>query len=169
MTYLEKLINEKGPILSSELIKSLSIAEKGISKEAIRKRLSRLKGDVFKVRGLFSDGQILFFKQDIYGTEEYYNGLHEAFKKAGKQYHIILQSLDFHFGHIKTQQLASYSVNPTLKLKGHLTFETAIDRLIKLKVVHADEEYVSVSGFMASNSLSLRRANGLTILYWTLS
>mgnify|MGYP000349314370 CR=1 FL=1 len=163
MTYLEKLINEKGPILSSELIKSLSVAEEGISKEAIRKRLSRLKGDVFKIRGLFSDGQILFLKQDIYGTEEYYNGLHEAFKKAGKQYYTILQSLDFHFGYIKAEQLASYSVNPVLKLKGHLTFETAIDRLIKLKVVHIDQEHICISGSMAYNSLSLRRASGVDL------
>lgn len=163
MTFLEKLITEKGPILSSDLIKSLSATEKGISKEAIRKRLSRLKGNIYRVRGLFSDGQILFFKEDIYDTEEYYDGLYDAFRKAGKQYFIILQSLDFHFGHIKKEQLASYCINPIEPLKGHLTFETAFERLINLRLINEEDQTVSIVENMAINSTSSKRARGIEV------
>lgn len=112
MTYLENLIKEKGPILSSELLETLMKSEKGISPEAARKRLSRINKDIIRIRGLFTDGQFLFLERDIYGTEEYYSGLSSALKKAGKQYYIILQSLDFHYGQIKLEHLAAYSINP---------------------------------------------------------
>ena len=120
MTYLENLIKEKGPILSSELLDTLMKSEKAISPEAARKRLSRINRDIIRIKGLFTDGQFLFLEKDIYGTEEYYSGLASALIKAGKQYHIILQSLDFHYGQMKLNELPSYSINPILNLKGHI-------------------------------------------------
>ena len=163
MTYLEKLIKEKGPILSSELLESLAVKEPSISKEAARKRLSRISKDVYRVKGLFADGQILFHDKEDYGTEDYYSGLSRALKKAGKQYYIILQSLDFHYGQIKLNQLPSYSVNPILDLKGHITFGTALEKLKRLKLIHVDDEFVSVSGLVTDNNPNHNRAKGIEV------
>ncbi|MCW3789427.1 hypothetical protein [Plebeiibacterium sediminum] len=163
MTFLEKLIKDKGLILSGEILEILTSKEKGISKEAARKRLSRIGESIYRVRGLFADGQILFHDKDIFGTEEYYDGLHRALKKAGKQYYTIIQSLDFHNGYIKSDHLAAYAVNPVEKLKGHLTFETTLRNLLKIGLVHLEDEHVVVSNSISKNSHSLKRAKGLEV------
>ena len=163
MTYLEKYIEEKGPVLSSKLLEVLVNTGNSVSKEAARKQLSRLKGDIYRVRGLFADGQILFFKNEIFGTEEYYSGVIRALKKAGKQYYIILQSLDFHYGQIKFIHLPSYSINPTLDLKGHVTFSSVFEKLKKLNLVSLDDEYVSVLSQVSDNNPNFSRAKGIEL------
>lgn len=163
MTSLEKLIKDKGPILSGEILETLTSRGKGISNEAARKRLSRIGDNIYKVRGLFADGQILFHDKEIFGTEEYYDGLNRALKKAGKQYFTIIQSLDFHNGYIRSDQLAAYCVNPVANLKGHLNFETALRNLLKIGLIHIEEEHVVISSFISTNSHSIKRAKGLDV------
>lgn len=163
MTYLEKLIKDKGPILSSELLESLMNKETSISNEAARKRLSRLGKDVFRIKGLFADGQILFYDREDYGTEVYYSGLSGALRKAGKQYYIILQSLDYHYGQLKLIHLPTYSVNPILDLKGHITFHTALEKLIRLNLVQVDKEFVTVSSEITDNNPNHKRAKGVEV------
>lgn len=163
MTFLEKLIKDKGPILSGEILEILTGKEKGISNEAARKRISRIGESIYRIRGLFADGQILFHDNEIFGTEEYYDGLNRALKKAGKQYYTILQSLDFHNGYIKAAHLAAYTVNPVGKLKGHLTFETALNNLQKIGLIRTEDEHVVVSNSISENSHSLKRAKGLEV------
>lgn len=163
MTSLEKYIKDEGPLLSGELIEMLIGGTKPISNEAARQRLYRLNGDVFKIKGLFADKQVLFHHKDNYGSEDYYSGLSKAFKMAGKQYHIILQSLDFHYGQLKLNQLPSYSINPTLDLKGHVTFQTALQNLLRLNIIKVDEEYVSLSGLISDNNPNKLRSKGIEV------
>jgi hypothetical protein len=163
VTYIKRYIEENGPVLSSELLEVLVNTGKSVSNEAARKQLSRLKGDIHRVRGLFTDRQILFYKDEIYGTEEYYSGVIRALKKAGKQYYIILQSLDFHYGQIKYMHLPSYSINPSLNLKGHVTFNSVFEKLKQFNLVSLDDEYVSVSGFISENNPNFSRAKGIEL------
>lgn len=163
MTFLEKLIKEKGPLLSSELLEALYKKEKSISKDAARKRLSRVRNDISRVKGLFADGQILYHDKSIFGKEEYYDGLSRALRKAGKQYHTILQSIDFHYGQIKTNELASYSINPVSDLKGHLTFHSALEKLQRLNLILIDEDFISISSLVSENSISSKRAKGIDV------
>lgn len=134
-----------------------------VSREAARKRLSRIDKDIVRIKGLFKDGQILFHEKEIYGTEKYYIGLMDALRKAGKQYHIILQSLDFHYGHLKAVQLPSYSINPILNLKGHVNFKTALEKLEKMGLVHIEDGMVSISGLVSEESRSLQRSKGVEV------
>lgn len=161
MTSLEKHIKENGPILSGDLIKWLTTGETAISKEAARKRISRLTGDIYKLRGYFADGQILFYHKEIYGREEYYVGIIEALKTSGKQYNYILQSLIFHYGYVKSGHLASYSASPIFKLKGHLTFDTVLGKLKTLRIISDDGEYTKLNVDVAADSLSSKRAKGI--------
>lgn len=163
MTSLEKLIIDKGPFLSGELIEILTGGDNPISNEAARKRISRLSESIYKIRGLFADGQILFHDKEIFGTEEYYSGLNNALKKSGKQYYTILKALDFHNGYIKSNQLAAYSVNPVDKIKGHLIFETALNNLLKIGLVHIDDEHTAISNHLADGGLSFNRAKGVEV------
>ena len=163
MTSLEKIIKEKGPILSSELLKTLTTGDNPISNEAARKRLTRIGDGIYRIRGLFADRQILFHDKEIFGTEVYYDGLHQALKKAGKQYYTILQALDFHNGYVKQSQLPAYSVNPVDNLKGHLNFETAFQNLLGIKLIHVEDEHVVLSTSISQNSHSIKRAKGIEV------
>lgn len=162
MTYLEKLIKEEGPILSSELIESLINKEKGLTRDAARKRLSRIKSDIVRVKGLFADGQFLFHEKEIFNSEEYYTGLYNALKKAGKQYFTILQSLDFHYGQLKLEHLPSYSISPVLDLKGHVTFNSVLEKLISLRLITIKDDFILLSNIPDSNFNS-KKAKGLDV------
>lgn len=163
MTYLEKYIKENGPILSGKLIEILVSEGKSVSNVAARKQLSRIKGDIFRVKGLFADGQFLFHHKEIFGSEEYYEGLKDALKDSGKQYYTILQSLDFHYGYIKTSQLANYSISPVQNLKGHITYNTIINKLLSLNLIHQNEEFISIANVISSNNSNANRAKGLEL------
>ena len=162
MTYLEKLIKEEGPILSIELIESLINKEKGLTKDAARKRLSRIKSDIVRVKGLFADGQFLFHEKEIFNSEDYYTGLYNALKKAGKQYFTILQSLDFHYGQLKLEHLPSYSISPVLDLKGHVTFNSVLEKLISLRLITIKDDFILLSNIPDSNFNS-KKAKGLDV------
>jgi hypothetical protein len=162
VTYLEKLIKEEGPILSSELIESLINKEKGLTKDAARKRLSRIKSDIVRVKGLFADGQFLFHEKEIFNSEDYYTGLYNALKKAGKQYFTILQSLDFHYGQLKLEHLPSYSISPVLDLKGHVTFNSVLEKLISLRLITIKDDFILLSNIPDSNFNS-KKAKGLDV------
>ncbi len=163
MTFIEETIKIRGPILSSELLEVLADREKGISKDAARKRLSRVGSDISKVKGFFSNGQILFHDKSIYNSEDYYSGLFRALKKAGKQYFTILQSLEFHHGHLPIEHLPTYSINPVENLKGHITFHTAIEKLRTLDLISIDSEYISISNFVTEGVTNHQRAKGVEV------
>ena len=57
---LKKIIEIEGPKLSSELI-ALIVENDKVSEETARKRLSRLKDPINKIKGVFSDNQIFFY------------------------------------------------------------------------------------------------------------
>lgn len=163
MTFIEETIKKNGPSLSSELLEILTNKEKGLSKDAARKRLSRVGNGIAKIKGLFTDGQILFHDKSIYNSEEYFSGISRALKKAGKQYHIILQSLDFHYGLINIKELPSYSINPIKNLKGHVTFHSALEKLQNLNLISIDDEYVTVSSFITDNNPNYKRSKGVEV------
>lgn len=163
MTTIEKIVTENGTILSGDLIAILTSGEKAISNDAARQRLSRIKGDVFKLRGFFADRQILFYKREISGTEEFYSGIIYALQKAGKQYYTIIQSLEFHYGQIKTDQLPAYSINPIHHLTGHLSFTSALQNLIKLGIVNINGEYVVLPRTLSEGSYNLMKSKGIEV------
>lgn len=163
MTSLEKYIKDEGPFLSGELLEMLTSGDQPISNEAARQRLYRLNGDVYKIKGLFVDKQILFHHKDNYGSEDYYSGLSRALKKAGKQYHILLQSLDFHYGQLRLDQLPSYSINPVLDLKGHVTFQTALNNLLRLHIISSDKDYITLSESFSDNSPKKAKSKAIEV------
>ena len=90
-------------MLSSALIKKLEF--EGVSSEAIRKRLTRLKAPVYKLRGFFTDNQSFFYHQKQIDTHEYYEHLVYAFSVAAQRYYVIIKSMVYHHGYIKQNEL----------------------------------------------------------------
>ena len=69
-----KLLREQGPKLSNELIKII-IEQNNLKPEAARKRLSRLKLPITKIKGLFTNNQALYHLQEQYKKPIFYNAL----------------------------------------------------------------------------------------------
>jgi hypothetical protein len=163
VTLIENIIFERGPILSTDLIKIIKEKERTISDSAIRKRISRLNSDIYRIKGLFTDNQILYFKSELYGTPEYFTGLVNALKKAGKQYYTILKSLDFHHGYLKSDVLACYSINPVEKLKGHVLYESILERLKNLNLIYEEEGNIILLDSISENLHNIRRSKGIEV------
>ena len=104
---LEKIIEKEGPKLSSKLIE-LIVKNDKVSKDTARKRLSRLKDPISKIKGLFSDNQIFFYHKKIYKKPEFYDALIEAFELSGKKYFAIINSIQYHYGFIDKDRLSVF-------------------------------------------------------------
>lgn len=163
MTFIEKVIKERGTILSGELLETIMNTENTVSNDAARKRISRLSKNIFSVRGIFSNGQKLFFHKDIYQKEEYWYGLREALKKAGKQYTYILDNLEFHYGSIREEHLASYSSNPIIKTTGHLLYNSAVEKLLRLNLISNRDGYFFLSDLITNKKTNHRHSKGVEV------
>lgn len=160
---MKNIIIENGPILSSDIINIATSNNPSLSQEAARKRLSRIDGNIYKLRGLFSDRQILFYSTNLYPSERYYTGLRDALKKAGKQYYTIIQSLEFHSGYMKKDELASYSVNTVQPLTGHVTFDSALTKLQQIGLVSIVDDYIVLFEGISDGINNLHRSKGIEI------
>lgn len=136
MTTIKSIIIKKGPILTTKLIQEIRLIDSKSSDEALRKKLSRFKDDdIYKLSGYFAHRQTLFYFKDDFYTDVFSEGLRDALKTDGKQYHYLLNALEFHRGSLLKEHLPAYSVNPTANIKGHITINSAIEKLCSLKLV----------------------------------
>lgn len=161
MTYIEEILEEKGPILTGELISILS--KSGKSNDAIRKSLSRLKSPVMKLKGLFADNQTLFYLQKQYDKPEYYEGLIEAFKTSAKRYYAIIKAIEYHNGYIDENQLASYTFSPTHNLKGHKRFSVIIKDLIQFRLLVKEDGLYSLQNCEININNNFRHHKGIEL------
>jgi hypothetical protein len=138
MTTVETYLREHGPILSGELIQIL--AEEGVSTDAIRKRISRLRPPISKLKGFFKDNQSFFYLQEQYLKQEFYEGIKIAFKTSAKKYYSIIKSIEYHNGFIRKEHLASYSVSPIKNLKSHKNISNVIEDLKNLNIIYEDDD-----------------------------
>jgi hypothetical protein len=139
VTSIDSILLDEGPMLSGSLIKRLE--SNGLSSEAIRKRLSRLKAPVYRLGGFFTDNQSFFYHQKQIDTPEYFEKLIFAFSVAAQRYHVIVKSMVYHHGFIKKSEVASYSFSPSKNLKGHKHIDVIISGLIRQKVIFEYGDY----------------------------
>jgi plasmid-related protein len=132
---LKKIIEIEGPKLSSELI-ALIVENDKVSEETARKRLSRLKDPINRIKGLFSDNQTFFYHKKIYKKPEFYDALIESLELSGKKYYAIINSIQYHYGSINKDRLPAFSFSPTKNLKGHKRIDTMIRELIDLEIIY---------------------------------
>ena len=146
---INKKIEKEGPKLSRELI-DLIVENDKVTEVTARQRLKRVKPPIKKIKGLFSDNQILFYHEKIYKKSQFYDALTEAFKLSGKKYFTIINSILYHYGFINKDKLAAFSFNPTNNLKGHKRIDTMINELINLEVIYQEENYYKLNSLVTS-------------------
>lgn len=151
MTSIETILRNKGPLLSGELAELLA-KESNANKEAIRKRLSRAKFPVTRIRGFFVDNQSMFYLQEQYNKEIFFDGLLKAFKKGAKRFYAVIKAIEYHYGYIKTQHLPCYTFSPTQNLVGHKRISKILDELIGLKVIAFEGDSYKLHPYLLETS-----------------
>lgn len=146
MTSIESILKEKGPLLSSDLLRILEERNPGIKPDAIRKRLSRVKPEVKKIYGFFSDKQAFHYLEDHKGSEPFYLALRSSIKKSAKRLDTIITALEYNHGYCDVNQLAAFTFSPVLRLKGHKLFQAVLDHLRNFGVIHSDGSYYTING-----------------------
>ncbi|RQO79328.1 hypothetical protein DBR40_02905 [Pedobacter sp. KBW01] len=106
--------------------------------------------------------------KDDYNSDEFSEGLRDAIKSDAKQYHYLLNALEFHRGLLPFEQLASYSVNPISKVKGHVSYESAIEKLESLELVRNTSEEVSLNEVRSNIKPNPRLAMAIQLVKDTL-
>lgn len=149
---IENYILKNGPCLSNELIEYYS--KNGTSKDAVRKRISRVGDPIFKLSGFFQNKQTFFYHKDQYQDEIYFINLRKAIKNSARRYYSVIKAIEYHNGYIKKEHLASYSFSPIKNLKSHKNFKTIIEELKKLKFIFEDNDCYTLN-----DSLSIRSKN----------
>ena len=139
----EDYIKQEGPLLSSELIRFYK--DGNTSMDAIRKRLERLPESIGRIKGFFKDNQTFFYHKEQQFTEKYFNALIESLKTSAKRHYCIINSLQYHKGYIKKDELASYSFSPIKNLKSHKNFSNVVEDLIRIGLIIEEEDYYTLS------------------------
>ena len=152
----EDYIKQKGPLLSSQLIKYYEDGSTG--KDAIRKRLERLPKSIGRIRGFFKDNQTFFYYKEQQFTERYFYALIESLKTSAKQHYCIINSLQYHKGYIKKDELASYSFSPIENLKSHKNFSNVVRDLSRIGLIIEEEDYYTLSPNISSSNKSAYKA-----------
>ena len=149
---IENYIIKNGPCLSNELIEYYS--KNGTSKDAVRKRISRVGNPILKLFGFFQDKQTFFYHKDQYRTEIYFKNLRKAIENSARRYYSIIKAIEYHNGYVKKEHLASYSFSPIENLKSHKNFKTIIEELKELNFILEDNDCYTLN-----ENLSIRTKN----------
>lgn len=164
MTKLEKYIKRKGGVLSSDLARYIE-KNQGISNDAARKRIQRLKSPIHKITGLFSDKKSFIYHADNYQNSEYFYDLVDALKSDGKRCYAVINAIKYHHGLIPTNELANYSISPIQLITGHMKFSSLIEKLKKHDLIRETRESEYVLNILISEQASpnFRHIKGIEI------
>ena len=139
MNSIEKILKQKGPSLSSEIAEILQNVE-GISKEAARKRISRMPDSIKRLKGIsFPNRESFIFLEGQFGNIDFYENLTNAFIESNSAYGRAILGLKARNGIIKRINFSIASGLPIFFTKGQLLHEYVEKKLIDLGVLLISE------------------------------
>ena len=158
---VEQYLKKNGPTLSSELIKVFS--NDGISQDAIRKRLTRLKLPVNKILGFFKDNQAFYFLDEQFQTQIFFENLRLALKSDAKKYFSIIRAIEYHYGYVKIDHLPSFTFSPIQNLSSHRNFQDTINQLKSLGILIEDGDYYTLNDLITSKKSNFQLYKGVEL------
>lgn len=134
MNYVEKILSEDGPCLSSYLSKKL-VDRFGLSPDAARKQVSRGGTGVHKLKGMnfVRNAKFIYLKKD-YRSPYYWEALYSAFKDTNSAYWFSIAALQLRGGPIPYSHFLICCGSP-IKQQRHLPPDEIINRLISVGVI----------------------------------
>ena len=151
MTAIEYILNDNGPMISSELARKLAKTE-GISPNTASQRISREPG-LERLEGFFKSNQSLVFLPKQQDGGEVLKFLAQQMELHGKKYWFTLNAIRYHSGTISSKFLETYSNYPIKPLVSHLTFDEVMRKFV--------EENILVYGYETYSFSPRLRCKGL--------
>jgi len=107
MTSIEKILQDNGPLMSSDLARKLEKLE-SIPYNTASQRIKRDK-QIVKIKGFFQSGQSLCYLE-IHEDEELYKILNKNLFNYGRKYWYCLNAIRLHGGTIERKYLECYKL-----------------------------------------------------------
>jgi|GEM_PF-848159 len=140
MTSIEYLLEDNGPMISSEIARKLAAREL-ISYNTASQRLSREPG-LERLEGFFKSNQSLVFLPKQREDGEVLKFLARQMELHGKKYWFTLNAIRYHSGTISRKFLETYSYYPVEALETHLTFDQVMQKFVKENIlVYGADDY----------------------------
>jgi len=152
MTSIEKILNEKGPLMSNELSSIIEKSEK-TSYNTASQRVAR-NNKILKIKGYFVSNLSLCYLEKHIEDGLLYESLNKAMFENGKKYWYTLNALELHGGIINQKVLECYTNYPVIELKGHLPFRKIIQKFIKSNILIFNNEYYYISPKLKKNNFN---------------
>lgn len=144
MTKISNYIKNKTVTVSSDVV-SYCVNILGITETNARKRIQRLPVHILKIKGICSNKQSIIYLRDNWAKDDYFEKLVVLLSNHAKQHYAIISALQIHSGVVEKDKLASYSISPIKKVKGHKMFNTIIEDLEKLNLITEDDTFYYLS------------------------
>lgn len=142
MTDLVEILKKRGPLMSSELARSIE-REFKISKNAASQKVVRDK-HILKIRGFFTSGQSFCYLEQHTKEIEFFDLLTKAMFENGKKYWYCLNAIKMNGGQISRDYLECYTNYPILPLKSHIPFNKVMQKFVDNKILIFDNGYYSI-------------------------
>ncbi len=158
MTSVQNILKERGPSLSSEIAFLLEKRD-GISNDAARKRISRVKNPVKKLGGISLPNKEKFlFLDGEFRSDKFYESLTKAFKSTHSSYGQALIGLQSRGGIIRRDYFPIATGLCTYPTKKHRLHKDIENELIKLGVLNVlDTPEGEMIGIRNQGELSKKR------------
>ncbi|UJT80976.1 hypothetical protein L1P06_18680 (plasmid) [Edwardsiella piscicida] len=139
---LDKILNEQGPCLTSELAETL-VKKFGLTPVAARKRISRGTNNIKKLSYIIFPhrARFIYLKKD-YASAKYWNALYSSLKKENSSYYMAINCIRSRGGMIKRDEFGILCGSP-VRQKNHIPYESIMSSLLKSEIIL---ETSSISG-----------------------
>lgn len=135
---VQEILDDDGPMLSSQVIESLRTS--GLSASAARQRVSRARGPVKRLDKLeFKNRSRFLYLSNQYGTTQYWERLFDALESL-PIYARILGAMRARGGAIPLELFNTFSGAPASPLKGHPLSQSILKRLKLYDIINEDQD-----------------------------
>ncbi|KAA6317721.1 hypothetical protein EZS27_032166 [termite gut metagenome] len=160
MTNIEKILAQRGPMMSGELAKHLSIILK-VPENTASQKISRSK-NVIKIKGFFSSNQSFCYLESHKKTGNLYEDLSRAMFDHGRKYWFCLNAIRLSNGMIFKTELECYTNYPIVRLKGHKPFSVIMGEFVKNKIITYDDDCYYLAPSFSGSSLNTVKSRAIS-------
>src|SRR5690554_2132872 len=143
MTNIKRILETKGPMMSSKLAEILELKE-GMNKNTASQKVSRDKS-ILKIKGFFSSSQSFCYLEEQISDSSFFDILLKSMEENGKKYWYCLNAVKINGGIISQKYLECYTNYPIIALKSHLPFKIVMQKFVSNGVLIFDNEHYLIS------------------------
>ena len=143
MTIIEKILESKGPMMSSRLVEILESTEK-INKNTASQKVSR-DNSIIKIKGFYSSSQSFCYLEKHISDNSFFDTLLKSMEENGKKYWYCINAIRMNGGIISQKYLECYTNYPIIALKSHLPFKIVMQNFVSNGILIFDNEHYLIS------------------------